>query len=59
MSEKGGMFRGEVPFDDSSVLKIYDEAGIGLALHNESHNLESISSMRPFEIVASEMNLWL
>ncbi len=53
LSEKGGMYRGEVPFDGSSVLKKYHEAGIGLALHHESHNQEGIPSMRPFEIAAS------
>ncbi len=47
------IYRGEVPFDGSSVLKLYQAAGIGLALHHPEHNKEALPSMRPFEIAAS------
>ena len=49
----GGKYQGEIPFDGSSALRAYHQAGIGLALHHESHNREGIPSMRPFEIAAS------
>ncbi|MCI5164707.1 MAG: glycosyltransferase [Candidatus Electrothrix sp. GM3_4] len=53
LAGKKGSYQGEVPCDGSSILEKYHEAGIGLALHHESHNREGIPSMRPFEIAAS------
>ena len=48
-----GIYKGEIPFDGKSSLETYHQAGIGLSLHDENHNLEGIPSMRPFEIAAS------
>ncbi|WPD22741.1 MAG: glycosyltransferase [Candidatus Electrothrix scaldis] len=53
LEEVGGKYQGEIPFDGKSALMTYHQAGIGLALHHESHNREGIPSMRPFEIAAS------
>ncbi len=47
------IYQGEVPIDGKSLLNVYHESGIGLALHNNDHNIEGIPSMRPFEIAAS------
>jgi hypothetical protein len=47
------IYCGEIPIDGRSSQKIYQQAGIGLSLHHENHNLEGIPSMRPFEIAAS------
>jgi len=47
------IYCGEVPIDGKSLLNIYHEAGIGLALHHNSHNAEGLPSMRAFEIAAS------
>ncbi len=53
IAKKIDIYKGVIPCDGKSLLKIYHEAGIGLALHHESHNQEEIPSMRPFEIAAS------
>lgn len=53
LAKNSDIYQGPIPCDGYSCLKIYREAGIGLAFHHESHNLEAIPSMRPFEIAAS------
>lgn len=53
LASKGSAYKGELPCDGSSALKMYHQAGIGLALHHPGHIQEHIPSMRPFEIAAS------
>ncbi|BAZ29515.1 hypothetical protein NIES4074_19620 [Cylindrospermum sp. NIES-4074] len=46
-------YKGSIPFDGTSVLKILNKAGLGLCLHKEEHRNSAVPSMRIFEIVAS------
>jgi len=49
----GALYRGEIPFDGTSSLSVYRNAGIGLSFHHPQHLAEGLPCMRPFEIAAS------
>ncbi|MBW4660791.1 MAG: glycosyltransferase family 2 protein [Drouetiella hepatica Uher 2000/2452] len=46
-------YRGVIPYDGESVLRMLNQAGVGLCLHREEHRQAALPSMRIFEIVAS------
>lgn len=46
-------YKGTLPFDGISVLKVLNQVGAGLCLHRDEHTREGIPSMRIFEIAAS------
>ncbi|MGG6293190.1 glycosyltransferase family protein [Leptolyngbya sp. AN02str] len=46
-------YRGSLPFDGVSVLKVLNQAGVGLCLHRPEHRQAEVPSMRLFEIVAA------
>ncbi len=46
-------YRGEIPFDGNSVLRILNETGAGLVLHKAEHQKAGLPSMRLFETIAA------
>jgi hypothetical protein len=50
----GASYQGMVPFDGTSVLERYHQAGAGLCLFSDSHFSDNIVTSRVFEICAAE-----